>query len=224
MKNLILFSTMLFFKLSGFGQSEKQTFESPNMKAIIATHKTIAILPIKVTISYKRLPKGFDADGNRIEELKQGINIQEGMYTYLLRKAKSYTVTCQDVQTTNFLLKKAGIFDKLDETLKDSICKILKVDAVIYASYAYEKTASDAGAIAKSLLLNPIFLPTLRGSSVASGLLIMNINDGTTGELIWRFTKEMNEGVISSANEMVERMMRKVARNFPYVAFALQDK
>jgi hypothetical protein len=92
---------MLFFKLSGFGQSEKQTFESPNMKAIIATHKTIAILPIKVTISYKRLPKGFDADGNRIEELKQGINIQEGMYTYLLRKAKSYTVTCQDVQTTN---------------------------------------------------------------------------------------------------------------------------
>ena len=119
------------------------------------------------------------------------------------------------------MLKKAGIFDKLDETLKDSICKILKVDAVIYASYAYEKTASDAGAIAKSLLLNPILL---RGSSVASGLLIMNINDGTTGELIWRFTKEMNEGVISSANEMVERMMRKVARNFPYVAFALQDK
>lgn len=227
MKYLILFSTMLFFTLSGFGQSEKQTFESPNMKAIIATHKTIAILPIKVTISYKRLPKGFDADGNRIEELKQGINIQEGMYTYLLRKAKSYTVTCQDVQTTNILLKKAGIFDKLDETLKDSICKILKVDAVIYASYAYEKTASDAGAIAKSLLLHPI-LPTFRGSSVASsvasGLLIMNINDGTTGELIWRFTKEMNESVISSANAMVEHMMRKVARNFPYVAFALQDK
>ena len=223
MKYLILFSTMLFFTLSGFGQSEKQTFESPNMKAIIATHKTIAILPIKVTISYKRLPKGFDADGNRIEELKQGINIQENMYTYLLRKATSYTVTCQDVQTTNILLKKAGIFDKLDDTLKDSICKILKVDAIIGASYAYEKTASEAGAIAKSLLINPI-LPTFRGPNIASGLLIMNINDGTTGELIWRFTKEKNQDVFSSANAMVEHMMRKVARNFPYVAFALQDK
>ncbi len=224
MKYLILFSTMLFFTLSGFGQSvfgqsEKQTFESPNMKAIIATHKTIAILPIKVTISYKRLPKEFDAEGNRIEELKQGINIQEGMYTYLLRKAKNYTVTCQDVQTTNILLKKAGIFDKLDETLKDSICKILKVDAVICASYAYEKTASEVGAIAKALLIPNIIAPFGRSRTiapVASGLLIMNINDGKSGELLWRFTKEMNEDLLSSANEMVERMMRKVARNFPY--------
>ncbi len=209
MKHLILFSTLLFFFFISNGQASKQTFKAPNMQATIARHKTVAILPVKVTISYKKLPKGFDAEGNRLEELKQGINIQEGMYTYLLRKAKSYTITCQDVEKTNILLKKAGVFDKLDETLKDSICAILKVDAVIGASYAYEKTGSEAGAIAKSLLFG-------FGGSVASGLLIMHINDGKTGELVWRFTKEMNEGVFSSANDMVERMMRKVARNFPY--------
>ena len=198
-----------YFFFTSNGQAAKQTFEAPNMKASIAKHKTVAILPLKVTISYKKLPKGFDAEGNRLEELKQGINLQEGMYTYLLRKSKSFTVTCQDVETTNILLKKAGIFDKLDETLKDSICTILKVEAVIGASYAYEKTGSEAGAIAKSLLFGV-------GGSVASGLLIMHINDGKTGELLWRFTKEMNEGAFSSANDMVERMMRKVARNFPY--------
>ena len=54
------------------------------------------------------------------------------------------------------------------------------------------------------------------GGSVASGLLTMQIYNGKDGKLLWRFSKEMNEGAFSSANEMVERMMRKVTRNFPY--------
>jgi len=44
----------------------------------------------------------------------------------------------------------------------------------------------------------------------------MQINNGVDGVLLWRFYKEMNEGVFSNANELMERMMRKVARNFPY--------
>jgi len=192
-----------------YSQANMQTFESPNLKAEIATHKIIAILPIKVTISYKKMPKDFSLEGNKLEEEKQGIGLQEAMYTYLLRKSKDYTFTCQDVETINILLKKAGLFDKLSETLKDSICKVLKVDAVIGASYAYERTGSEAGAIAKSLLLGV-------GGNVASGLLTMQIYSGNDGSLLWRFTKEMNERVWSSANDMVERMMRKVSRNFPY--------
>lgn len=108
-----------------YSQANMQTFESPNLKAEIATHKIIAILPIKVTISYKKMPKDFSLEGNKLEEEKQGIGLQEAMYTYLLRKSKDYTFTCQDVETINILLKKAGLFDKLSETLKDSICKVL---------------------------------------------------------------------------------------------------
>jgi len=44
----------------------------------------------------------------------------------------------------------------------------------------------------------------------------MHIYNGSDGNLLWRFFKEMNEGVFSNANEMMERMMRKVSRNFPY--------
>lgn len=209
MKNLLLLTSLVFIALSGNSQASKQTFEAPNLKAEIATHKTIAILPIKVTISYKKMPKDYNAEGNKLEEQKQGIGIQGGMYTYLLRKSKDYTVTCQDVETTNILLKKAGLFDKLDETLKDSICSVLKVDAIIGATYAYERTGSEAGAIAKTLLFG-------MGGGVASGLLTLNIYNGKNGTLLWRFTKEMNEGAFSSANDMVERMMRKVSRNFPY--------
>ena len=191
-------------------ESSKQMFSTPNLKESLIKHKTVAILPFKVTIGYKRLPKGFNAEGNRLEELKDGINMQQGMFTYLLRKSDEYTVGFQDVERTNALLKKAGVFDKLDETLQDSLSKILGVDAVIKCSYAYEKTGSEAGAIAKTVLLGV-------GGSTASGDLTMQIYNGADGNLMWRFYKQMNEGAFSSGNEMMERMMRKVARNFPYL-------
>ena len=135
--------------------------------------------------------------------------MQQGMYTYLLRKGGKYTVNFQDVERTNILLKQAGVFENLDMMLPDSLAKILKVDAVIKCSYAYEKTGSEGGAIAKAILLGG-------GGKTGSGALVMQINQGNSGELMWRFYKEMNENFSSSANEVMERMMRKVSRNFPY--------
>jgi hypothetical protein len=93
---------------------------------------------------------------------------------------------------------------------QDSIAKILGVDAVIKCSYKYEKTGSEGGAIAKTILLGA------GTGKVASGQLTMQIYNGGDGDLLWRFYKEMNEDVLSSANQVMERMMRKVGRNFPY--------
>ena len=200
---------LMIISLVSNSQASKQTYEVANLKRLLSEHKIVAILPFNVTIAYKHLPKGFDAEGNKREEAKEGINMQEGLYTFLLRKSKSYTVTFQDAETTNILLKKSGLFDKLDITLKDSICKVLNVDGIIGCSYEYEKTGSEAGAIASTLLLG-------FGGSVATGTLTMHLYNGKDGTLLWRFAKEMKEGAFTSANDMMERMMRKVSRNFPY--------
>lgn len=209
MKRLITLSLafVLVFTLKGFGQ--KQVFSAPNLKQIIASHKTVAILPLRVTISYKKLPKNYKAEDNDAQQKEEGLNMQQGMYTYLLRKANDYTVSFQDVQRTNVLLKQAGVYDKIDGLTADQLCKILNVDAVIQASYAYERTQSEAAAIVKTALFG-------FGGATASGALTMQINNGADGSMIWRFYKEMNEGTFSSADELMERMMRKVARNFPY--------
>jgi hypothetical protein len=188
---------------------QKQIFEVPNLKAILQTQKTVAILPLKVTISFKRMPKNYDAASNEMQEKEEGGNMQQGMYTYLLRKSKDFTVSFQEVQRTNILLKQAGVFDKLETITPDSICKILKVDGLIQASYAYEKTGSEGVAVAMTLLVG--FSPP-----VASGALTMQIYNGPDGIMLWRFYKEMNEGAFTSADALMERMMKKVARNFPY--------
>jgi hypothetical protein len=213
MKKTIL--TCLLVSVSGFaftqlaGEAAKQVYSAPNLAAAIATHKTIAILPFKATISYKRVPKNFDAALNAAEEQKMGENLQEGMYTYLLRKGSDYTVSFQEPARTNALLKQNNVYEKLDILPADSLAKILGVDAVIKASYAYEKTSSEGGAIAKSVIFGGM-------SSVASGDLTMQIYNGKDGALLWRFYKQMNEKLTSSANEMMVRMMKKVGRNFPY--------
>ncbi len=210
MRLILLF---FFFCISSFinaQETSKQVFEAPNLKAELYKHKVVAILPFRVSITYKKAPKGYDAEANKADEEKQGVNMQQGMYTYLLRKSKDYTVTFQETERTNVLLRRGGLYGKLDEVLPDSIAKVLGVDAVIKCSYAYEKTGSEGGAIAKTILFGGI------GAKTGSGSLTMQINNGNNGELLWRFYKEMNEGVFSNANELMERMMRKVSRNFPY--------
>jgi hypothetical protein len=208
MKQLLLTLSLSIFCIQAFSQS-KEVYSSPNLKTIISQERTIAILPLRVTISFKKMPKNYDEANNAAQEKEEGLNMQQGMYTYLLRKATDYTVEFQDVERTNVLLKQAGVFERLDAMPADSICKILKVDGVIKASYAYEKTGSEAGAIIKTAVFG-------YGGSTASGALTMQVNNGSDGALVWRFYKEMNEGVFSSANELMERMMKKIARNFPY--------
>jgi hypothetical protein len=195
-----------------FAQFEgaKQTYSSPKLKDEIAKHKTVAILPFQASITYKRTPKNYDAEANKNEELSIAKSLQQSMYTYLLRKADKYSVTFQDVDRTNALLKSKGIFDKLDEITQDSVCKVLGVDAVVKCTYAYEKTASEGGAIVKTVLFGSM------GGKTGSGALTMQVYNGNDGELLWRFYKAMDDNVMSSTDQLMERMMRKVSRNFPY--------
>lgn len=215
MKKNILLLTFALTVLVALGNAQlfegsKQIYSIPKLKDSIAKHKTVAILPFSATISYKKMPKDYNVETNKEEEKKLATNMQSGMYTYLLRKQKDYSVTFQDIERTNALLKTAGIYDKVSELTQDSICKVLGVDAVIKCTYAYERTGSEAGAIAKTILFG------VGTGKTGTGSLTMQLYNGKTGELLWRFFKEMNEDVLGSANQVMERMMRKVARNFPY--------
>ena len=210
-KQITFFVISLFICLVAQSQeSAKEIYSAPNLKDTISKHKIVAILPYTVSIAYKRPPKNFNADANTEEEKSLAKNLQLEMFTYLLRKRDKYSVEFQDVDQTNALLRRAGVWDRLEELTADSLAIILKVDAVIKCNYSYEKTASEGAAIAKTVLFGGI------GSKTASGLLTMQIKNGSNGILLWRFSKSMNETAFSSASQLMERMMKKVARNFPY--------
>jgi hypothetical protein len=207
-----LASFLLLLSFSGFAQFEaaKQTYSAPNLKSEVQKQKTVAILPFNVSIVYKRIPKHYDSSATRSEEQSLTTNLQSSMFTDLLRKANSYSVIFQDPTRTNALLKAKGVYNQLDLLTQDSVCKILGVDAVIKCNYDYEKTASESGAIVKTVLLGSM------GSKTGSGALTLQIYNGNDGNLLWRFYKAMNDDVMSSTDQLITRMMKKVARNFPY--------
>lgn len=191
-------------------EGSKQTFESPKLKSAISAHKIVAILPFDVTISYRKQPKGFSPEGNRDQEQKMSKSIQGSLFTYLLRKGADYSVTFQDVEKTNILLKKVSMDGKLEEYTKDEIAKVLGVDAVLGGKFETEQTKSDGAALASMVLLGGF------GAKTGTGSLILTLNNGSDGELLWRFFKTMDDSVGGSTDDLVERMMRKVSRNFPY--------
>jgi hypothetical protein len=209
MKKSLITTILISFAFLGYTQVAKQIFESPDLKGMIANTKTVAIIPFKVSISFKRTPKSISLEQIKDNEKAESVQMQEGMYTYLLRKSKDYTVSFQEVDRTNALLKKAGVFETVNEILADSLCKILGVDAVIKSSWSYQKTGSQAAAIATVYLFGV-------STNTGSGQLVMQINRASDGGMMWRMAKEMNEGAFSSANVLMERMMRKVGRIFPF--------
>ncbi len=210
-KTLILsFLIVCSFHAVAQMEGSKEIYEAPKLKETIAKHKMVAILPFNAKITYKRIPKNYDANANAEEEKSLTTSLQSSMFTFLLRKSDNYTCTFQDPTRTNALLKKAGVYDHLDEMTQDSICKILGVDAVIVCKYEYEKTASEGAAIAKTILFGGL------GSKTGSGALTMQIYNGGDGNLLWRFYKALDDSVFGSTDQVIEHMMRKVSRNFPY--------
>lgn len=203
---LICMPSLLFAQFEG----AKQTFESPKLKSSIASHKVVAILPFDVKITYRKQPKNFSLDANKDQETTMAKSIQASMYTFLLRRLDDYSVSFQDVDKTNILLKKAGVENKLDEYTKDELAKILGVDAILGGRFETEQTKSEGAAIASVLLTGGF------GGKTGTGSLILTVNNGSDGELLWRFFKTMDDSIAGSTDDLIERMMRKVSRNFPY--------
>lgn len=199
-------STIVFAQFEG----SKQIFESPKMAVEIAKHQTVAIVPFNTKITYRKQPKNFNAEANRDQEVTMSKSIQNSLYTFLLRKADDYSVSFQDVNKTNILLKKAGMSDKPDEYTQDEIAKALGVDAILGGSFQTEQTKSEGAAIASAIVFGGL------GGKTGTGSLTLTIYNGSDGELLYRFFKTMDDNLTTSTDDLIERMMRKVSRQFPY--------
>ncbi len=206
--SLFVFCFLLFVTVQA--QSNKKIFENPKLKEIASLHKTVAILPYQVTIKMKKMPKNVTQEDINKQQKQEATNIQNSMYTFLLRKSSKYFVTFQDVAKTNALLAQNQItIENLDTFTKDQVAKILGVDAIISGSLITDKPVSEGGAMVVGFL-------TGFGMKTNEAKVMMSINNGTDGELLWRYDRQVAGGVGSSTDDLIDRIMRQIARNFPY--------
>jgi hypothetical protein len=188
-------------------------YKSQNFDEVRARHKKVAILPIDVTMKLRpNEAKKMTAD--QIEDLcsKTGFNIQDQMYGWLLRKADkyNYTVTFQDVNRTNALLKQANIkYDDLKSTDRTTLAKLLGVDAVIGGNVRMEKPMSDGAAIAVAVVFGA-------WGSTNKVETTIDVHDGASGTLMWKYDYEASGSVGSSADKLVDALMKNASKKFPY--------
>lgn len=189
-----------------------QKYTNPQFGELTKDHKQIAVLPFRVNIDMKHLPKNTTAEMVEQSEKDEGLEIQRVLYSRLLQRSGQgeYTVTFQDADQTNALLLKAGLtLDSLAAHTKDEIAKILGVDALVSGTVQQTQPTSTGVAVAQTLLLG------FSGSTQRVDINLA-VHNGTDGQLLWSYDHNDKGGMMNTVEGMVKSLMKKVAGNFPY--------
>ena len=206
----LLFATFAALLLVGCGP---QIYKSTEFSNALSKHKTVAILPAEVSIQLRpNQAKGMTAEQMEDMRKKTAYDIQEKMQGWFLRRGEKYqyTVTFQDVIKTNAKLKEAGIsYDDLKTTDRSQLAKVLGVDAVMQDRLNMEKPMSEGAAVAVGLLVGA-------WGNTNTVATTINIHDGTSGNLLWKYDYNASGSVGTSTTRLVDALMRNATKKFPY--------
>ena len=190
-----------------------QIYKSNQFDTVAATHKTVAILPGAVSLMLRpNEAKKTTPEEIRKNEQTTGYSIQDQLYGWFLREndRMKYTVTFQDVNKTNSILKKADIsYEDLRTKSKQELAYMLGVDAVISTSLRMEKPMSEGAAIAVGILVGAW------GATNKANITI-DIHEHTGGDLIWKYDYQASGSVFNSPEQLVKALMRNASKKFPY--------
>lgn len=208
MKQLLFLLALLLGFASGFGQ--KLIYQSEHFEELSKDHKTVAILPFLARLELKNK----NLEEHELHELqeKEGYEVQNALESYFLKlhKRKDYRIAFQDVKNTNAILTKNGISIKnLDIHTSQELCKILNVDAVISGDLTLKAL------ISKGVSTDFDLISFISGTS-DYGRIAIKLSDGKTGKLLWKYEKVINRKSGKNTYDIIEAMMRKSTRKFPY--------
>lgn len=91
------------------------------------------------------------------------------------------------------------------------LAEVLEVDGIISGILSSDKPMSEGASAALGILVG-IYGPT------NSGKCTININDASTGDLLWKYEKTLSRSLGSDTNTIINTMMRKASRQLPYIA------
>ena len=210
MKRLVIpFAALLLFA----GACGPKIYKSNEFDDVTAKHKTVAILPAEVSIKLRpNEAKKTSLDEMEKNRQSTGYAIQDKMYSWFLQRSDrfKYTVKFQDVSKTNSLLKDAGItYADVHGKSKETIAKLLGVDAIISNITRMDKPMSEGVAVAVGVLFGS-------WGSTNNVNTTINIHEAKQGDLIWKYDYETEGSVGSSPDNLVNALMRNASRKFPY--------
>lgn len=197
----------LMFGQSGYGQ--KNIYESGRFKELSKYHKELAIIPF---ITHLDLDKNISRQEYLELEEKEGYEVQNALETYFGRgnKRKKFSVEFQNIKNTNAILLQNNItYKNIDTYTIKQLCELLEVDGIISGNMDLTILLS------KGVPTNFNFMDYITGQS-NYGRIGIKVSDGATGKLLWKYEKEINKKSGKNTIELIDKMMKKATRRFPY--------
>lgn len=119
-------------------------------------------------------------------------------------------VDFQDPAKTNALLDRNAVtYETLSGFTSEELAKILNVDGIVSGTFESTQPMSNGAAIAMTAFVG-------FGGATNTGKTTISINDGKTGELLWKYDKTLSRGFGSNTGTIITTIMRKASRQFPY--------
>lgn len=213
MNNLFLLC-LLLLGVSVASAQTREIYTNNKFKELAKDHKIVAILPFRATLSLRpaEVAKMGGPEGLRRLEEREGLDVQGALQSYFLKRKeeKDMLVDVQDIAKTNALLAQNNITsDKLATMTMEQLAQLLGVDGIVSGTFESTQPMSNGAALAMSMVVG-------FGGATNTGKLTININDGKTGELLWKYDKSLSRGLGSNTSSIVTVIMRKASRQFPY--------
>ncbi len=210
MKIFIIPSFLLLISLSACGP---KIYKSAEFDDVASKHRLVAILPANVTIMLRpNQSKRMTPEELEKNRESTGYAIQDKLYSWFLRRSDkfNYTVKFQDVSKTNALLRDAGLtYTDIRLKSRESLAKLLGVDAVITNITRMDKPMSDGVAVALGVIFGA-------SGSTNNVNTTINIHEANKGDLIWKYDYLAQGSFGSSPENLVNGLMRNASRKFPY--------
>ncbi|MEM6718198.1 MAG: hypothetical protein AAF611_02685 [Bacteroidota bacterium] len=211
MKKVVVL-VVLFCVGMQLSNAQKRIYVSDSFDELSKDHKIIAILPFQTTLNLKSDKKSYTKEQIAELEQREGIAVQQALESYFLdrKRKKKLKIEFQDINTTNRLLKKAGIeAEDMDIYAPQELCKILNVDAIVSGSLTSRLLLS------KDIDTSFDLVTYLKGKS-DYGKIIIKLSNKGNGKLLWRYEKTINRKSGKNTQNIINKMMRKASRKFPY--------
>lgn len=213
MKHFFLVIALLFALGTASAQT-REIYTNPKFKELASDHKVLAVLPFRATLSLRpnEVAKQGGAEGVHQLELREGLNVQSALQSYFLKQKadKDMVVDVQDIAKTNALLAKNSITAENMATMTmEELAHVLGVDGIVSGTFESTQPFSNGAAIAMTMMVG-------FSGSTNTGKLSINIHDGKTSDLLWKYDKTLSRGLGSDTGSIITVIMRKASRQFPY--------
>ena len=209
----LCYGVLLVCITTGVSAQSKAIYVNPDFARLAKNHKELAILPFDVTMELRPRERAQISDEQLYEmQIAEGKGVQSALHSYFLKKKakKEFKVDFQDPRKTNAELAKAGIdLTMIDQHTPAELAELLGVNGIIWGELHTTKPMSEGASAALGVVFG-VWGPTNAGS------ISIQISDGKTEEILWKYDKTLSRELGSDINTIIDAMMRKASRKFPY--------